>query len=167
MWAMKNFFLILGVFFIYVAVLAVDEAIPAPLINVKFHQQPCIKPHDGYNYLTCHDILVSVNETPVHIPKNYNTNLASIPRWFWIFISPAYSGLIPASILHDYLYECPNQLTRREIDDIFYYALLGQEVSHYNAYMMYFAVRVFGASHFSEGAMCKDNNVYDDDFYKG
>ena len=122
--------------------------------KIIFDAPACIKPHSGYSYLTCREIEVEIDNVIVTIPASFNTDLASIPRWYWSFLSPAYSGFIAPSILHDYLYGCPNGRRRYEIDSIFYNALRADEVGFPTAIKMYFAVRVFGHSHYDKNRVC-------------
>ena len=85
------------------------------------------------------------------IPKNFKTDLASIPRIFWSLIQPQYSAFVAPEILHDYLYHCLNYGDRKWADDLFYAALVAQGNSEFIAISFYIAVRVFG-----------DVNYYDD-----
>lgn len=126
---------------------------PAPH-NVIFDAPACIKPHHAYSYRTCRIIQIEIDSALIEIPHEFNTDLASIPRWYWSFLSPAYSGFIAPSILHDYLYGCPNGRSRYDIDSIFYNALRKNKVSFFTSIKMYFAVRLFGKSHYSEGHYC-------------
>ena len=134
--------------------------------EIHFDRPACIKPHSGYSYLTCRIIQVEIDNTIIEIPDNFNTDLASIPRWYWSILSPAYSGFIAPSILHDYLYGCPNGRTRFEIDSIFYDALRVQEVSFFTSIKMYFAVRLFGKKHYNEGHYCLNQYAYQKNNYE-
>lgn len=122
--------------------------------KIQFNEPTCIKPHNRYNFLTCHKINVDIDGKNIAIPSDFDTDLASIPRWLWSIISPNYSGFISPAILHDYLYRCSQNYTRKTIDEIFYYALISNGVSRYTAYKMYAAVRLFGAPHFKEFSYC-------------
>lgn len=126
---------------------------------IEFENPPCIKPHHRYNYEICNPFVVKIDHEPVTVPANFDTDLASIPRWFWTFISPNYSGFVAPSILHDYLYQCPNYRSRKSIDEIFYYALIKNGVSMHTAYKMYAAVRLFGRAHYHRENYC----IYDDE----
>lgn len=117
--------------------------------QIKFGAHPCIKPYKKYDYLTCHAIPVTINEKQISIPQDFQTDLASIPRWMWPVVAPAHSKLMQASILHDYLYTEPNGFNRKEIDSIFYDVLVKNGVDKTHAYLMYNAVRLFGGSHFN------------------
>lgn len=133
---------------------------------IVFHDSICIKPHKGYHYKTCHNITVTIDHFILIIPKNYDTDLASIPRWLWNIISPARSDFIAPSILHDYLYACNYGYKRSEVDEIFYQALVSNGVSKFTAFEMYAAVRIFGNSHFNKNENCDieiDENIKNND----
>lgn len=138
--------LLLLVIYVFTSPDAKDEII--------YLNSACIKPHSNYHYLTCHSFKIKINGKKITVPKNFDTDLASIPRWYWIVLNPNYSGFIAPSIVHDYLYYCPQDYTRKQIDRFFYYALLENGVSYYTAYKMYIAVRLFGKSHFDNNGGC-------------
>lgn len=121
---------------------------------IIFCDEICIKPSKYYNYKTCHTIFVKINDNTIIIPKDFITDLASVPRVIWPVLSPTRSDLMSSSVLHDYLYACHNGLKRKEIDNIFYYSLIEKGVSPIIAYEMYFSVRFFGARHFTENKNC-------------
>lgn len=114
--------------------------------TVIFKTETCIIPTKKYLYRTCSDIDVFVEGETYVIPKNFKTDLASIPRIFWSFIPPQYSAFVAPAILHDYLYHCLNYGDRKLADELFYSALVSQGVSKFTAMTFYIAVRVFGES---------------------
>lgn len=117
--------------------------------KVTFGAHTCIKPYHKYDYVTCHEMPVKINDIKIKIPFEFKTDLASIPRWLWPIVAPAHSSLMSASILHDYLYTEPEGFNRQEIDSIFYNVLVNSGVDKTHAYLMYTAVRLFGGSHFN------------------
>lgn len=130
-----------------------------PAYQVAFIDEACIKPNKRYSYHTCHSLAVVINKKEerdvFEIPKDFKTDLASIPRLWWSVLSPAYSSFIYPAILHDYLYTCPGfEVSRRYADDIFYSALIAQGVSQFTATVMYMSVRMFGNKHFQKGQYC-------------
>lgn len=141
---------VLAAFLIWVAL----HFVPAKSYNIEYYDAPCIKPHDNYNFKLCHMMITSIDGEITIIPKNFQTDLASLPRWYWPVVAPSYTPIIAPSILHDYLYRCPNNLTRNEVDDIFFYALLRNGASKYLAYKMYYGVRIFGNKYFNGGNYC-------------
>jgi len=124
--------------------------------KIWFLTPPCITPHEKYRYYTCSDMEVLINDSELTIPKHFETDLASIPRFYWAFMTPSNSDFMGPSILHDYLYRCTSIYTRIESDNIFYYALRDRDVSVYTSYKMYIAVRLFGAGNFDPKGLCGD-----------
>ncbi len=143
---------ILAITFLVVAMIAsikgvTDGAIP---MKVAILTNTSIYPLSGYTYKTEESLCFIVNGKIYFVPERFETDLASIPRWYWSIISPARSDLIESAIIHDYLYQCHTKFTRKQSDDILYSSLLHEGVSEYVAGKMYFAVRLFGASHFKD-----------------
>ena len=124
-----------------------DEATP---MKVAILTNTSIYPLSGYTYKTESELCFLVNKQILSVPAKFETDLASIPRWYWSIISPARSDLIESAIIHDYLYQCHTSFTRKEADDILYASLLNEGVDRFIAGKMYFAVRVFGSSHFKD-----------------
>lgn len=85
------------------------------------------------------------------VPKNFETDLATIPRVLWPILAPQYTGFVSPAILHDYLYSCHTVDGRKFADDVLYSALLTEGNSRYTAAKFYIAVRLFGGLHFNEG----------------
>lgn len=124
--------------------------------HIYFLDEPCIRPHYEYTYVTCEQISVLVDHegiiTALTIPQEFVTDLASIPRWLWSFIAPTRSDFIGAAILHDYLYSYHSGFTRYQVDQIFFQSLIESGTAPWRAYQMYFAVRIFGEDHFDSGS---------------
>ena len=71
----------------------------------------------------------------------------SVPRFFWRFISPKIEGRTAGpSIIHDWLY-ASHRLTRKEADNWLRQALVNNGMTARKSAMVYYAVRVFGFSH--------------------
>lgn len=117
--------------------------------NIQIKNEICIKPYKGYTYLICDDIHFTIQLNDHCIKKNFITDLASIPRVLWSFLSPAHSALINASVIHDWLYRYNSDYTRKFVDLIFYTLLRQNGVSKFRASAMYYAVRVFGRRYFN------------------
>ncbi len=87
----------------------------------------------------------------INIQSGFTWNGASIPRLFWgLFYSPNHWKLEVPALIHDYLYSkfSINKINRKESDEIFYQLLIEYNVPKIKAFIMYMAVRIFGASHF-------------------
>ena len=117
-------------------------------INVHTDSIICIEPYKGYIYKTCKPIKYTIEGDILTIPELYKTDLASIPRIFWNIVSPARSEFMSAAILHDFLYSCHDNLSRKEIDDIFFNLLIDNGVSKKEALFFYLGVRMFGGEFF-------------------
>ncbi len=94
---------------------------------------------------------VIIDDKKYTVPKDFETDLASVPRLLWPIFAPQYSGFVAPAILHDYLYRCPNDITRQFADEVLYSALITENVTAFTASKFYLGVRLFGASHFAHG----------------
>lgn len=119
--------------------------------RVQFQNQACIVPYKDYDYKTCQKMRVSVDDAQYIIPKGFQTDLASIPRFLWPIFAPQYTGFVAPAILHDYLYRCNNHITRLYADEVLYSALITENVTPFTASKFYIGVRLFGGSHFVDG----------------
>ena len=122
--------------------------------QVIFLNKACIIPYKGYDYKTCDRINVTIDGKKYVIPKDFETDLASIPRFLWPIFAPQYSGFVAPAILHDYLYRCDNHINRQFADEVLYSALITENVTAFTASKFYLGVRLFGDSHFTNG-VCK------------
>lgn len=85
------------------------------------------------------------------VPSGTPTDLASIPRPFWV-VFPKEGKQDRAAALHDagynhYLVDIvgyPLQLSKKTVDDLFYEAMLSDGVGEKAAWTMWKAVRLFG-----------------------
>lgn len=138
--------------FILVAAIFLSSCSQNHEINIP--SQPCLFPYKDYDFSLCQDFYFEVNNDMKKVPKGFITDLASVPRVLWSIYSPSKADTIAGAIIHDYLYLCPNGITRQEADSIFYDALVLQGVSSYTSYKYWTAVRLFGSSHYHNGAIC-------------
>lgn len=122
---------------------------------VEFENDFCIKPNIGFTYLTCESVNVYLDDIEIIIPQSFDTDLASIPRWYWSILAPNNTKLVAPAILHDYLYSCSEYFDRKEADEILYTALLNNGVSNFTAMEMYIAVRWFGKFHYHPNLVCE------------
>lgn len=74
------------------------------------------------------------------VPAGLETDLASVPKFLWSVVPP-HGRHLPATILHDWLYETKS-VPREKADKLFKEGMeiLGEK----KANMMYLAVRAFG-----------------------
>lgn len=121
--------------------------------TVKFENDPCVKPN-GARYRTCDELTVNIDTHEYQVPSGFDTDLASVPKLFWSVLSPAEAKMMGPAVLHDYMYQCPGELTRRYADDVFYSSLIESDMKSSQAYQMYTITRLFGGKYFKTGAKC-------------
>ncbi|EAO2871951.1 DUF1353 domain-containing protein [Salmonella enterica] len=82
------------------------------------------------------------NSDVIEVPAGFITDLATVPRIFWIMLPPD-GKYAKAAIIHDYLYD--NALrTKKEADLIFLDGMTVLGVPRWKRTIMYCAVRLFG-----------------------
>ncbi len=128
--------------------------------DLQFRDDVCLIPYRDYNFLTCDETEVYIEKgVIIRIPGGFNTDLASIPKWYWSVLAPNRVDLIAPSVLHDYLYACNAYVDKKDADEIFFSALIANEVSNRTAYEMYLAVSLFGQTH-NHPEICKALPVF-------
>lgn len=87
-------------------------------------------------------VIVNVNGIRIEVPKYFQTDLASVPRWLWSFIAPTgYHNR--AALVHDYLYST-GEYSRSMCDRIFLILLISDNSSIVKSLLMYLGVRLGG-----------------------
>ena len=80
----------------------------------------------------------------IKVPRGFETNYASIPRWLWSVIGHPSSGKWDkAAVLHDYLYAI-KILPKFTADAVFYDAMRIRGVKKWRAALFWLAVFLFG-----------------------
>lgn len=80
----------------------------------------------------------------ITVPRNFETDGASIPRVFWNILSP-FGDYFPAAVIHDFLYSPYNtEFDRAEADYIFREAMYHLGVPWFRRDLIYAAVRACG-----------------------
>ncbi|EJQ8214212.1 DUF1353 domain-containing protein [Salmonella enterica] len=88
------------------------------------------------------------NSDVISVPAGFVTDLASVPRVFWILLPPD-GKYAKAAIIHDYLYD--NALrTKKEADKIFLDGMTVLGVPRWKRTVMYWAVRMFGRGNYGK-----------------
>lgn len=85
----------------------------------------------------------------VVIPEGFITDFASTPRFLYSVFPPI--GIYnKAAMVHDFLYckDCSFPLSRADADKFFLQAMQVLKVAKWKRKVMFFAVRLFGKSHF-------------------
>lgn len=116
--------------------------------DVKILSQVCLNPYEGYQFQLCDDLLFEVDKERDVVPKDFVTDLASIPRILWPIWSPNKANTISAAVIHDYMYLMPNGRSRKDVDDIFYQILVNNGLDTTVATKYWLAVRLFGSKYF-------------------
>ncbi|EBH1518487.1 DUF1353 domain-containing protein [Salmonella enterica] len=84
----------------------------------------------------------------ISVPAGFVTDLATVPRIFWILLPPD-GKYAKAAIIHDYLYD--NALrTKYEADRIFLDGMKVLGVPRWKRTIMYLAVRLFGRGNYTD-----------------
>ena len=114
--------------------------------NVRFENEIDITKisDDPLLYKLNQELLVWIDDTLVIIPNDFKCDLASIPYVLQWRYNPEDRSLIRPAVLHDYLYQNPSFYSRRDADEIFYYALEKEGNSYIDRYSMYISVRLMG-----------------------
>ena len=94
------------------------------------------------------------------VPAGTRTDGASIPRFLWrVCGHPLMAPRVYAAVLHDWLYTGeesstdgaqPDDVTRKDADEIYYALLRHFGVPSWKAKIEYWALRLFGGSHYVE-----------------
>jgi hypothetical protein len=78
----------------------------------------------------------------IHVPADFVTDFASVPRAFWSLIPP-WGSYGKAAVVHDYCYGA-ELYPRKRCDEIFLEAMTVLEVPTWKRQLMYRMVRAFG-----------------------
>lgn len=105
---------------------------------------------EGFDY----EIMPEGSGKIIHVPVDFETDFASIPRPFWGLLSPT-GDYGKAAVLHDYLYKNGGKWdgathTRKQCDDVFDEAMTTLKVNPFVRWIICVAVRLFGSSAFEK-----------------
>lgn len=81
----------------------------------------------------------------IRIPAGFETDFASVPRFFWRLFPPT-GRYGKATVIHDYLYRCCPDVPRAICDQVFLEGMTVLGVNWFTRYAMYRAVRMFGGA---------------------
>ena len=98
--------------------------------------------YEGFDYYT------EVKGAPIgliHIPKDFVTDFASIPRGLWNLLPPT-GPYGKAAVVHDYLYRM-SDWPRNVCDDVLLEGMELLEVNWFKRKLIYRFVRMFGGFH--------------------
>ena len=123
---------------------------------IELSDPPCVKPHHGYRYQTCSDYSINIDGMPFIVPEGFDTDFASIPKFLWWKIAPHEARLVAPSIVHDFMYQCPGDITRKYADNVYYTALIQSGIPAGEALRIYYVVRYAGEPFFKHGVSCEE-----------
>lgn len=104
----------------------------------------------GLNWAVANTVIVESDKWMFSIPKNFETDLASVPRVLWTVLPP-YGDHTIAAIAHDRIYRCPSiMIPRNEADLMFKDLMIQYGVSSIKAELMYRGVQAFGWTSYRE-----------------
>lgn len=110
---------------------------------------PKIQPGEdgGEFWVLVEDFHVLVDGMMFTVPAGFKTDGASIPRFLWRLCGhPLETRRFPIAVLHDWLYEVDQGLTRQQVDEIYRDGLVSLDFSKWAANAEYYAIRLFGGS---------------------
>jgi hypothetical protein len=82
----------------------------------------------------------------IHVPAGFQTDFASVPRFFWRILPRTDKRIGKPSIIHDYIYKEPSiKFTRKQADEEFREAMACVGANAFDRNIAYAAVRVGGA----------------------
>jgi len=88
----------------------------------------------------------------ITVKAGFNTDGASIPKAFWSILSSPFDGpLTYGAVIHDGLYT-KMTLPRKECDKLLREMALEKGYNKIKAFLVYYAVRMFGGSHWKKDA---------------
>lgn len=101
----------------------------------------------GECWVLVEDFHVLVDGMMFIVPAGFKTDGASIPRFLWRLCGhPLETRRFPVAVLHDWLYEVDQGLTRQQVDEIYRDGLLSLGYGKWTAATEYYAIRLFGGS---------------------
>ena len=88
------------------------------------------------------------------IPKGFESDGASVPRFFWRLVCPPVDPhAVRAGVAHDYIYRVqPADWTRADADRMFVCFLIEDGLPPFRAKLAYWGVRLFGGRIWRENA---------------
>lgn len=86
--------------------------------------------------------LRELGERVIEVPQGFETDFASVPRFFWRVVPP-WGRYSPAAVVHDYLYST-GKVSREDADRAFLTLMQRLGVPVWKRTIMYWAVRWFG-----------------------
>jgi hypothetical protein len=103
------------------------------------------RPSANTKFRLYRDFVVDYSGWEIRVPKGFETDLASVPRFLRSLVSKV-DG-IEAAVVHDYLYVTAE--STKDVADKLFYLMLENAVPQWKRYFMYLAVYFFGKGNFN------------------
>lgn len=108
---------------------------------------PKLSPLPNGNWVLLDSFGIEVDGVSIVVPAGFETDGASIPRALWRLCgNPMEVPRLYAAICHDWLYYA-KPCTRKQADCFYRDAQISFGVGRLKAYTEYYALRLFGGSH--------------------
>ena len=128
--------------------LAIDQIKYPASTETPFKNSLSVKFNGNKHWVLTEPLEYDDGETQVTVPVGFRTDLASIPRFAWAYLSPW--DIARAAVIHDYLYwqlgDNYTKAERKHADDVFLNGMRHcvPAISKIKAKAAYRAVRIFG-----------------------
>lgn len=144
--------------------------LPAPIISYNkqndiWHLEDIVFIGDNKHLIEFNDYKNEISA--LEIPKGFEFDLASIPRFLWSFIAPFELSII-APLVHDYIYKCDGRfsvdinnklvpdkkgirlISRKEADDLFLLHMKLENIGFIKRWLAFYAVQIFGTFYWED-----------------
>lgn len=82
------------------------------------------------------------------VPAGFETDLASVPNAIKFIVDDDEADIREAAVVHDWLYST-KAVPRKKADEILFRAMIELGAGYVKAHIVYWAVRLFGGSHYA------------------
>jgi hypothetical protein len=86
------------------------------------------------------------DDTVIEIPRGFETDLSSVPKWLWSVVRP-YGDFLLAAVIHDYLYHIQIYSRGKTDREMLFWSTITNDKTFINKidnYVRYVFVRAFG-----------------------
>ena len=127
-------------------------------IQVAVHNET--RKGDIITVINRHGLRIKWNSREFVIPRYFESDGASIPRFLWDSVSPQiHPKTLKAALAHDYIYRTqPEGWTRKQADDMFYDTCRADGLNWWRSQKAYWGVRLFGGHAWRTQGGVKDGN---------
>jgi hypothetical protein len=114
-------------------------------MDIQIKTDLILKPTDGGRFWIVHEpFVVKVDDLTITVPKGYVTDFASIKYRFVSPIMPRWGKHGFGTVVHDYLYDHKEIVSRKRADKIFNELMKHYKTKFLQRLIAYWAVRMFG-----------------------